>query len=317
MGIFIPEGQGCCGIPALTLGDTDTFERLVNFNLEIFDKYSQSISESVEVNITKGPLAITAMSQMDIEYGLNTTLAFRLASSINETIAFSNQNVSITIFDKDSIQIFHNDTISNLSGEVMLDWNSMMGLPGTYNVCISSNGSNSFLPISNSFPLEVLPASSNLNIIQFTDRILCQSSDGNHFESIYMSDQDFAERNSYRFDENIFIKLGLNLPEFNESLELAMRLIDRNKRPVFTIHEQLQKYFDDEICLNLFIKIPNHFLVPGKYSWVICINHPGVRYYDLHDDILPFTVSETGSNFARYEGMNYGCVFVNHTIRKV
>ena len=156
----------------------------VIFNIEIFDKYSQSISESVEVNITKGPLAITTMSQMDIEYGLNTTLAFRLASSINETIAFSNQNVSITIFDEDSIQIFHNDTVSNLSGEVMLDWNSMMGLPGMYNVCISSNGSNSFLPISNSFPLEVLPASSNLNIIQSTDRILCQSSDGNHFESV-------------------------------------------------------------------------------------------------------------------------------------
>ena len=38
VGIFIPEGQGCCGIPAITTGDTDTFERLVNLNLEIFEK---------------------------------------------------------------------------------------------------------------------------------------------------------------------------------------------------------------------------------------------------------------------------------------
>jgi len=159
----------------------------VIFNLEIFDKYSQSISESVEVNITKGPLAITSMSSMDVEYDLNTTLAFRLASSINETIAFSNQNVSITVFDSESTQIFQNESISNLSGEVMLDWNPMMGLPGTYNVCISSNGSDSFLPISNSFPLEVLPASSYLNIIDSTDRILCQSSDGNYFESVQVT----------------------------------------------------------------------------------------------------------------------------------
>ena len=38
VGLFIPEGQGCCGIPALTAGDTDTFEHLVNLNLEIFEK---------------------------------------------------------------------------------------------------------------------------------------------------------------------------------------------------------------------------------------------------------------------------------------
>ncbi|MHA1577393.1 MAG: hypothetical protein ACTSU3_08530, partial [Candidatus Thorarchaeota archaeon] len=159
----------------------------VIFNLEIFDKYSQSISESVEVNITRGPLVITALDQMNIEYGLNTTLTFRLTSAINETIAYPNQNVSITVFDEDSIQIHQNDTISDLSGEVMLDWNSMMGLPGEYNVSISSNGSNSFLPISHSFPLRVLPASSNLNIINATDRILCQSSDGNHFESVQIT----------------------------------------------------------------------------------------------------------------------------------
>ena len=38
VGIFIPEGQGCCGLPALTSGDADTFKRLVSLNLEIFEK---------------------------------------------------------------------------------------------------------------------------------------------------------------------------------------------------------------------------------------------------------------------------------------
>ena len=37
VGIFMPEGQGCCGIPAISLGDTVTFNRLVRHNLEIFD----------------------------------------------------------------------------------------------------------------------------------------------------------------------------------------------------------------------------------------------------------------------------------------
>ena len=38
VGIFIPKGQGCCGLPALTSGDADTFKRLVSLNLEIFEK---------------------------------------------------------------------------------------------------------------------------------------------------------------------------------------------------------------------------------------------------------------------------------------
>ena len=36
VGIFLPGEQGCCGIPALSSGDTQTFHKLVRYNLEIF-----------------------------------------------------------------------------------------------------------------------------------------------------------------------------------------------------------------------------------------------------------------------------------------
>ncbi|MCF8068899.1 MAG: (Fe-S)-binding protein [Desulfobacterales bacterium] len=34
IGFYIPDSQGCCGIPALSAGDTATFERLVTYNVE-------------------------------------------------------------------------------------------------------------------------------------------------------------------------------------------------------------------------------------------------------------------------------------------
>lgn len=37
VGVFIPEGQGCCGIPAISSGDAESFERLLTYNIE---KYS-------------------------------------------------------------------------------------------------------------------------------------------------------------------------------------------------------------------------------------------------------------------------------------
>ncbi len=39
VGVFIPEGQGCCGIPAISSGDAESFDRLLLYNIE---KYSSA-----------------------------------------------------------------------------------------------------------------------------------------------------------------------------------------------------------------------------------------------------------------------------------
>ena len=37
VGVYLPAGQGCCGIPALSSGDTQTFKDLVRHNLKLLD----------------------------------------------------------------------------------------------------------------------------------------------------------------------------------------------------------------------------------------------------------------------------------------
>jgi glycolate oxidase iron-sulfur subunit len=37
VGVYLPAGQGCCGIPALSSGDTQTFKELVRLNLQLLD----------------------------------------------------------------------------------------------------------------------------------------------------------------------------------------------------------------------------------------------------------------------------------------
>ncbi|MFA5183548.1 MAG: (Fe-S)-binding protein, partial [Syntrophales bacterium] len=37
VGVYLPAGQGCCGIPALSGGDTQTFRALVRHNLRLLD----------------------------------------------------------------------------------------------------------------------------------------------------------------------------------------------------------------------------------------------------------------------------------------
>jgi lipopolysaccharide transport system ATP-binding protein len=140
---------------------------------------------------------------------------------------------------------------------------------------------------------------------------------GNHFKTIYMADKNLSPKVDYSFDEEIIVKVKLIVPDYNSSLELAMRLIDKHKNAVFTIHEKIADHLTDNKNMDIAVSIPEKFLTPGRYSWVMCINHPGSKLYDLQEDVLPFNIIETGSPFARYEGADYGNVFVNYSIERL
>lgn len=138
----------------------------------------------------------------------------------------------------------------------------------------------------------------------------------NHFKIAFMCDERENEKNDFSFEQKICIKIELSLPYYNEFLELAMRVEDRNKIPVFTIHESIKNFYSGFNESTVIITIPGRFLTPGSYSWVMCINHPGVRLHDVNEDVLPFTLVDTGSEFSRYQGLNYGSVFAKYSIRK-
>ena len=98
------------------------------------------------------------------------------------------------------------------------------------------------------------------------------------------------------------ISVELFLDNFSSDLELAMRLVDRYKNPVFTIHQRLETHYNPaEKKVKAELIIPAAFIAPGKYSWVMCINRPGVTAYNLQNDVLClcFRVLESGSSFAR------------------
>ncbi|MCA1603396.1 MAG: hypothetical protein LC776_17735, partial [Acidobacteria bacterium] len=66
----------------------------------------------------------------------------------------------------------------------------------------------------------------------------------------------------------------------------------------------------DKNQVNVTAIIPRNFLVPGKYAFTIAIT---ARHFvvDSIEDVLPITIVDGGSEFSRYEGGDYGCVFAN------
>jgi lipopolysaccharide transport system ATP-binding protein len=140
----------------------------------------------------------------------------------------------------------------------------------------------------------------------------------NQFILAFMSDKLAKRRVDYRHDEEIVVTLEMMLDEFSDDLELAMRLTDKLKHPVFTIHEKLKPHYRGPgNPIRLRVVMPAEFITPGRYSWVMCINKPGVKNSDLRDDVLPFNVVDTGSEFSRYVGGDYGSVFARYSIEPI
>lgn len=154
----------------------------------------------------------------------------------------------------------------------------------------------------------------NRNGAQKADRIERAPSDTNQFLQIYNSDADCNPKSEFKFNEEIFLFVELNLPAWRETLELAVSLYDKHKRRVFTIHEPLKKFYDGQQRMKFRLTIPSGFLTPGRYSWLMCINFPGFDLFDLQDDVCGLTIMETGSEFSQYENSDYGCVFVPYKI---
>jgi lipopolysaccharide transport system ATP-binding protein len=54
--------------------------------------------------------------------------------------------------------------------------------------------------------------------------------------------------------------------------------------------------------------VPPHLIAPNPYSWVSAIYVPGSDLIDVLRDECGFFIRDVGSEFARYEGMDYGCI---------
>jgi len=152
------------------------------FTVEIFDTVYQSAGDNIEITINRGHLSTIPMSSLSVQYGLNTSIPLRIASTHNNNIVYSGELVTVHVEDSESQVVFHSDTTLTSEGIAYLNWSDSFGLPGSYNLTVSGYGNEDFLPFTDSFQITVLPALSNLTIISSPGSVYCQSPDGNHIE---------------------------------------------------------------------------------------------------------------------------------------
>lgn len=154
-GIFIPFDQGCCGIPAISSGDIETFERLVKINVDLFsrEKFDYLVTacatcSSTIINLWPSLLKhldkdllqqveVLSRKTVDISWLMEKRFDLSLASPDDD-----NNKKSITYHDpchlKKSLGIFNEPRqVIRASGHTlkeMIDSDACCGMGGSFNL---------------------------------------------------------------------------------------------------------------------------------------------------------------------------------------
>ena len=156
---------------------------------------------------------------------------------------------------------------------------------------------------------------------------------GNTLESQYLSDNrqinDIWEiqilnrkqipTNNFSFNEEIVIRLKFaTTPDHAKYVEIGIRVVDQKERVVFTTQKPVSNFNGD--AENVFLVdcvIPKNILVPNTYKLVVAMHIPNKQVLSYKEEVVSFTIEETGTDFHVYNGNDYGCVFINCDWEKV
>jgi hypothetical protein len=153
------------------------------FDVEMYDKYTHGESETIQINFTRGELLASPINPLEFEYGLNHTFVFKLGSRYNQDVFEDDVPVMANLYDSGNRCVASWLPSVNTTGHIHFDLNNASLPTGDYNLRLETNGTDSFVPFSNSFIVSILPANSSLTVLSADSTVYCLSSDGTHSDS--------------------------------------------------------------------------------------------------------------------------------------
>ncbi|MDX6443627.1 MAG: lipopolysaccharide transport system ATP-binding protein [Blastocatellia bacterium] len=119
-------------------------------------------------------------------------------------------------------------------------------------------------------------------------------------------DPEGRVKSCFTHNEDILIAVKCKINRWVPNTVMGFNVTDHRGRKVFTANNPEWSRLEPRTGeVGMTVKIPRHFLVPGKYVFTFAVND------DWVENVLPIVIADAGSDFARFEGGDYGCVFAN------
>lgn len=110
----------------------------------------------------------------------------------------------------------------------------------------------------------------------------------------------------------IVLEITIVVNQWDNEMELSISLQNKVKGRIFTVNKLLREFMrpgDKEKTVRFIV--PPNTITPNHYSWLNSLHIPGIRLVDVLWDECNFTIVDAGTEFARYEGVDYGAVILS------
>lgn len=130
-----------------------------------------------------------------------------------------------------------------------------------------------------------------------------------YVESAAVLSDESVEQKSFRHDEAVCINVKCAAEKIVRGAELRMVVKDGRNITVFTADAELGDLSESCRAFEVEFTIPPATLRPNNYSLTFALFVPHQLIIELIEDVIYFSVFDSGTKYAQSEGMDYGVIF--------
>jgi homopolymeric O-antigen transport system ATP-binding protein len=134
------------------------------------------------------------------------------------------------------------------------------------------------------------------------------------FEKIEIINKLGELSSHFNHDESIFIRMRVHCKISGQAVQTTVALLDNLQRRLFTLHIPLAQFKRNENIYEATIKLKEGLITPQNYNFLFDLFTPHQAVFDNVSGIFPIKITDNGSQYAGYEGGEYGFYFIQYQI---
>jgi lipopolysaccharide transport system ATP-binding protein len=133
----------------------------------------------------------------------------------------------------------------------------------------------------------------------------------NYISKFYTLNSKGATCSEFVFDDSVHLEVEFVVNEQNPNLQIGIGLQDKVQNRIFTILQEVSKF--KQVSPTVYrgtVKLPPSIIAPNLYSFTVALWTKDGVLYDALENSGSIKVYDSGTEFAKYEGVDYGSVIV-------
>jgi lipopolysaccharide transport system ATP-binding protein len=244
--------------------------------------------------------------------GMYVRLAFAVAAHLEPEILIVDEVLAVGDAQFQKKCLGKMEAVSKNEGRTVLFVSHNMGVVNQLcqNAILMQNGRSISYGDVNSVIQDYLSVNS-ANAKGYEADEIKKKTKSNYISKFYTLNSKGDPCSEFVFDDSVHLEVEFVVNEQNPNLQIGIGLQDKVQNRIFTILQEVSKF--TQVSPSVYrgvVKLPSSIIAPNLYSFTVALWTKDGVLYDALENSGSIKVYDSGTEFAKYEGVDYGSVIV-------